>query len=163
MSDSETSHGDTKVSDIFGDDLSDLEEQNNQINEKENDEVNFDNCSIPSIKISNCSLNAKEAIHFMKVPSFFSVERRQFSNQTIEDDFFSEDFETNRSSINVIIICIRWRKVGDKIESNSRIVTWSNGSQTLHIGNEIFEILCMPIQEHTNHLYIKHVEFIKGR
>lgn len=46
---------------------------------------------------------------------------------------------------------IRWRDVLDdegntKKESNARIVRWSDGSYSLHLGSEIFDVYRQPLQ-----------------
>ena len=57
---------------------------------------------------------------------------------------------------------IRWRygkdQEGNEIkESNARIVKWSDGSLSLHLGNEIFDIFKMPIEGLQNHLFVQQV------
>lgn len=45
---------------------------------------------------------------------------------------------------------IRWREVegpsGRKQESNARFVRWSDGSMSLHLGSEIFDVYKQPLQ-----------------
>lgn len=46
---------------------------------------------------------------------------------------------------------IRWREVPDKEgnilkESNARLVRWSDGSYSLHLGSEIFDVYKQPLQ-----------------
>lgn len=46
---------------------------------------------------------------------------------------------------------IRWREVPDKEgnilkESNARLVKWSDGSYSLHLGSEIFDVYKQPLQ-----------------
>ena len=56
---------------------------------------------------------------------------------------------------------IRWRNVVDKDgnqqkESNARVVKWSDGSMSLHLGSEIFDIHKQQILGgDNNHLYIR--------
>lgn len=45
---------------------------------------------------------------------------------------------------------IRWREVFDKDgnlvkESNARIIKWSDGSMSLHLGSEIFDVYKQPL------------------
>ena len=42
-------------------------------------------------------------------------------------------------------------------ESNARIVKWSDGSYSLHLGNEIFDVHKQPLQSDFNHLFIRQV------
>lgn len=46
---------------------------------------------------------------------------------------------------------IRWREVFDKDgnverESNARFIKWSDGSFSLHLGSEIFDVYKQPLQ-----------------
>lgn len=46
---------------------------------------------------------------------------------------------------------IRWREVFDKDgnivkESNARFIKWSDGSLSLHLGSEIFDVYKQPLQ-----------------
>lgn len=45
---------------------------------------------------------------------------------------------------------IRWREVFDKDgnvvkESNTRVIKWSDGSMSLHLGSEIFDVYKQPL------------------
>jgi len=45
---------------------------------------------------------------------------------------------------------IRWREVFDKDgnvvkESNTRVIKWSDGSMSLHLGSEIFAVYKQPL------------------
>lgn len=45
---------------------------------------------------------------------------------------------------------IRWREVFDKDgnvvkESNARVIKWSDGSMSLHLGSEIFDVYKQPL------------------
>lgn len=53
---------------------------------------------------------------------------------------------------------MRWReafnKEGELVkESNSRMVRWSDGSMSLHLGNEIFDVYKQPLAVKYHHLY----------
>lgn len=46
---------------------------------------------------------------------------------------------------------IRWRTIFDKEgnackESNTKLVRWSDGSMSLHLGSEIFDVYKQPLQ-----------------
>lgn len=56
---------------------------------------------------------------------------------------------------------IRWREVTDDEgnvlkESNARLVKWSDGSFSLHLGSEIFDVYKQPLQviKVKNHRYM---------
>ncbi|GAB1294443.1 RNA polymerase-associated protein LEO1 [Apodemus speciosus] len=63
---------------------------------------------------------------------------------------------------------IRWRicrdQEGSKAkESNTRIVKWSDGSMSLHLGEEVFDIYKAPLQDNLNHLFIREDTGLRGQ
>lgn len=63
---------------------------------------------------------------------------------------------------------IRWREYlddkGDHIkESNARMVRWSDGSMSLHLGNEIFDVYRQPLQGDHNHLFVRQGTGLQGQ
>lgn len=49
---------------------------------------------------------------------------------------------------------IRWREIFDKDgnlvkESNARVIKWSDGSMSLHLGSEIFDVYKQPLVVNT--------------
>ena len=57
---------------------------------------------------------------------------------------------------------IRWRQAFDSEgkaykESNARMVKWSDGSMSLHLGHEIFDVHKQPLQGDFNHMFIRQV------
>lgn len=54
---------------------------------------------------------------------------------------------------------IRWRTVFDKEgnavkESNAKLVRWSDGSMSLHLGAEVFDVYKQPLQVRASKLVI---------
>ena len=105
-------------------------------------------------------------IHFVKLPNFLSVESRPFDGETYEDEMDDEatqQDEEGRTRLKLKVEnTIRWRQGFDKEghpvkESNARIVKWSDGSYSLHLGNEIFDVHKQPLQSDFNHLFIRQV------
>ena len=99
----------------------------------------------------------------MKFRNFIS-DCRPFDPETYEDEIEDEDCldEEGRARLKLKVEnTIRW-KIGFNDEgraikeSNARMVRWSDGSYSLHLGNEIFDV-----QKHTlqgvdnNHLFIR--------
>merc|ERR1712172_207742 len=63
---------------------------------------------------------------------------------------------------------IRWRQRFDKDlnvvrESNARMVKWSDGSYSLHLGNEIFDVHKQPLQSDFNHMFIRQGTGLQGQ
>ncbi|KAF6023305.1 hypothetical protein EB796_018395 [Bugula neritina] len=58
---------------------------------------------------------------------------------------------------------IKTDEFGEKMrESNAKMVKWSDGSLSLHLGSEIFDVFSMPMQDH-NHLYIRQGTGLQGQ
>ena len=85
--------------------------------------------------------------NFFSFPNFLSVEPRPFDIEHYEDEAEEEDEldEEGRTRLKLKVEnTIRWRKVMDKttgketVQSNARIVKWSDGTQSLIVGNEKF-------------------------
>ncbi len=54
---------------------------------------------------------------------------------------------------------IRWKYDKDSDgnivkQSNARLVKWSDGSLSMHLGNEIFDVYQTPMQGDHNHLFV---------
>lgn len=63
---------------------------------------------------------------------------------------------------------MRWREYMDDMgvmvkESNARLVKWSDGSMSLHLGNEIFDVYKQPLQGDHNHLFIRQGTGLQGQ
>jgi RNA polymerase-associated protein LEO1 len=62
----------------------------------------------------------------------------------------------------------RWKEVFTEDgkmekESNARFVKWSDGSMSLHLGSEIFDVYKQPLQGDHNHLYIRQGTGLQGQ
>lgn len=76
-------------------------------------------------------------------------------------------FKINRIKLKVSNT-IRWREYlddeGNAVkESNARMVRWSDGSMSLHLGNEIFDVYRQPLQGDHNHLFIRQGTGLQGQ
>lgn len=53
---------------------------------------------------------------------------------------------------------------GDMVrESNARFVRWSDGSMSLHLGNEIFDAYRQPLLGDHNHLFVRQGTGLQGQ
>ena len=69
----------------------------------------------------------------MRLPNILAIEPRPFEAVNFEDEEEGGDEDSKGKADNVI----RWRDTeGSGRQSNARIVTWSDGSMTLHVGSE---------------------------
>jgi RNA polymerase-associated protein LEO1 len=110
-------------------------------------------------------------IHFVKLPNFLSVDTRPFDQDTYEDEIDEEETldEEGRQRLKLKVgNTIRWRKFinnqGETVqESNARFVRWSDGSLSLHLGAEIFDVYKQPLQNDHNHLFIRQGTGLQGQ
>ena len=100
-----------------------------------------------------------------------SVETRPFDHETYEDEIDEEETldEEGRARLKLKVEnTIRWKEVftdsGKMVkESNARFVRWSDGSMSLHLGSEIFDVYKQPLQGDHNHLYIRQGTGLQGQ
>uniref|UniRef100_A0A5K3FMT2 RNA polymerase-associated protein LEO1 n=1 Tax=Mesocestoides corti TaxID=53468 RepID=A0A5K3FMT2_MESCO len=110
-------------------------------------------------------------MHLVKMPNFLSVETRPFDPDFYEGELDEDEVldEEGRTRLKLKVEnTIRWRYAkndrGDVIhESNSRVVRWSDGSLSLHLGDEIFDVHKMDIQSDFNHLFIREDRGLQGQ
>lgn len=89
------------------------------------------------------------------------METRPFDQETYEDEIDEEETldEEGRARLKLKVEnTIRWRddidKDGNPIKlSNARFVKWSDGSLSLHLGSEIFDVYKQPLQVFINDKY----------
>ncbi|KAA8567011.1 hypothetical protein EYC84_010098 [Monilinia fructicola] len=87
--------------------------------------------------------------HTFRLPSFFAIEPREYNPETFEipvSDHHVDTQSANFSARNVAESMIRYRKADSgKLESNTNIYTWSDGSTTLAIGDQHYELQSKPL------------------
>merc|ERR1719427_1349531 len=124
------------------------------------------------VEVPKINTDLGREIHFVKLPNFLSVESRPFDQETYEDEMDedqSQQDEEGRTRLKLKVEnTIRWRQNFDKEgnpikESNARIVKWSDGSYSLHLGNEIFDVHKQPLQSDFNHLFIRQGTGLQGQ
>eukprot|EP00112_Aurelia_sp_Birch-Aquarium-sp1_P007484 Seg1816.10 transcript_id=Seg1816.10/GoldUCD/mRNA.D3Y31 product="RNA polymerase-associated protein LEO1" protein_id=Seg1816.10/GoldUCD/D3Y31 len=104
-----------------------------------------------------------DEVFFVKLPNFLSVETKPFDSAFYEDEIDEDEVldDEGRARLKLKVEnTLRWRhgkdQEGNEIkESNARVVKWSDGSLSLHLGNEIFDIFKMPIEGLQNHLFVQ--------
>ncbi|XP_017574991.2 RNA polymerase-associated protein LEO1 [Pygocentrus nattereri] len=123
------------------------------------------------VEIPKVSTDLGSDLYFVKLPNFLSVEPRPFDPQYYEDEFEDEEMldEEGRTRLKLKVEnTIRWRsrrdEEGNEVrESNARIVKWSDGSMSLHLGNEVFDVYKAPLQGDHNHLFIRQGTGLQGQ
>ncbi|CAF1930936.1 unnamed protein product [Rotaria magnacalcarata] len=173
--------------DVFGEELSDLSEDedslrrkkqnNNNLNgsqdghEGDEDELIEEHEEEEQILVDTphvtCDLGRD--IHLVKLPSFMKVEPKPFDTQYFNEDVRDEDDEESKARKKLRLEnTIRWRyntnDSGETIrESNTRLVRWSDGSLSLHVGKEIFDVSKANIQSDHNHLFVRHQKSMQAQ
>ena len=88
--------------------------------------------------------------------NLLGIQSRPFDPETFEEEEQVEEEEDGGKTR--VENVIRWREsreTGER-QSNARVVTWSDGSMTLHVGSEVLVAQQVPIPEGTTHLYTRH-------
>ena len=124
------------------------------------------------VEVPKINTDLGKEVHFVKLPNFLSMESRPFDPKTYEDEMDedqSQQDEEGRTRLKLKVEnTIRWRQRFDKDlnvvrESNARMVKWSDGSYSLHLGNEIFDVHKQPLQSDFNHLFIRQGTGLQGQ
>lgn len=124
------------------------------------------------VEVPKINTDLGRDIHFVKLPNFLSVESRPFDAETYEDEMDedqNQQDEEGRTRLKLKVEnTIRWKQSFDKEgnptkESNARIVKWSDGSYSLHLGSEIFDVHKQPLQSDFNHLFIRQGTGLQGQ
>jgi len=124
------------------------------------------------VEIPKITTDLGKKIHFVRFPNFLSVESRPFDAATYEDELEDDDTlldEEGRNRLKLKVEnTIRWKKYKDENgmdieESNARMVRWSDGSMSLHLGSEIFDVHQMALMNDHNHLFIRQGTGLQGQ
>jgi len=125
------------------------------------------------VDIPRLVANLGEELYFVKFPNFLSVETHPYDPETYEDEIDEDEVmdEEGKGRLKLKVEnTIRWRTQKDKKgqpvidpqtvqevkESNARVVRWSDGSYSLHLGSEIFDIHKLGmLSGENNHLFVR--------
>nr|XP_012618918.1 RNA polymerase-associated protein LEO1-like isoform X3 [Microcebus murinus] len=170
--------------DLFGD-IDDISSESDEDNLLPTPGEPVDDCGVPhdqqeeepisettmEIEIPSINSDLGNELYFVKLPKFLSIEPKPFDPQFYEDEFEDEKVldEEDRTRLKLKVEnTIRWRvrrdEEGNKIkESNARIVKWSDGSMSLHLGNEVFDVYRAPLQGNHDHLFVREDTGLQGQ
>uniref|UniRef100_H2YRA0 RNA polymerase-associated protein LEO1 n=1 Tax=Ciona savignyi TaxID=51511 RepID=H2YRA0_CIOSA len=123
------------------------------------------------VEIPKIATDLGSSIHFVRFPNFISAEARPFDPAVYEDEIEEDELldEEGRTRLKLKVEnTMRWKKYVDENgielqESNSRLVRWSDGSMSLHLGSEIFDVHQMSLQGDHNHLFIRQGTGLQGQ
>lgn len=86
-------------------------------------------------------------LHYVKLPNFLSISTHEYDPLYYEDEIDDDedrDYEGRAKLKLRVENTIRWRKSkeedGPEYESNSRFVQWSDGTMSLFLGSEMFDL-----------------------
>ena len=120
-------------------------------------------------------LSLSDEMHLLRLPNFLSIEPHPFHPATYADEAAEEALdEEGRTRLKLRVEnTIRWRfrRTLDEDgsegeierdergvpmrESNARVVKWSDGSLSLHLGDEIFDVHVAPLTGNFEHLFVR--------
>lgn len=123
------------------------------------------------VEIPRINTDLGKGIHFVRFPNFVSVETRPFDPAVYEDEIEDDELmdEEGRTRMKLKVEnTIRWKKYTDEnginiTESNARLIKWSDGSLSMNLGSEIFDVHAMPLQGDHNHLFIRQGTGLQGQ
>ncbi|XP_057624536.1 RNA polymerase-associated protein LEO1-like [Chionomys nivalis] len=123
------------------------------------------------VEIPSIHTDLGNELYFVKLPRFLRIEPKPFDPQHYEDECEDEKvlYEDDKTKLKLKVEnTIRWRirrdEEGCKIkESNARIVKWSDGSMSLHLGSEVFDVYKAPLQDNHNQLFIREDTGLRGQ
>ena len=118
------------------------------------------------------------ALHLVRLPNVIGVQAAAYSAESYEEERVAEeeeevvgqgkallDGQRKKSKAVSLMVenVIRWREVKDegeggtaRRESNTRLVKWSDGTSSLLIGNECFDVVQSTADPHRNYVYLQH-------
>lgn len=114
-------------------------------------------CEMPS----TCP-NLGSKPYYVKLPNFLSIDTREYDPLHYEDEIDEDEQLDNEGRARMklkVENTIRWRTVkdadGNEVkQSNARVVEWSDGTKSLYLGSEIFDVNEKSIGE-CGHLFIR--------
>ncbi|XP_065888462.1 RNA polymerase-associated protein LEO1-like isoform X2 [Dysidea avara] len=126
-----------------------------------------------NVQIPRCSTNlAKSELYFVKLPNFLSIETRPFDPALYEDEADEDHVQDEEGHARMklkVENTIRWRYCHDdeeeevQQESNTRLVRWSDGSMSLYLGNEIFDVYHQSQGGELSHLFVRQGTGLQGQ
>lgn len=95
---------------------------------------------------------APKSLVLAKLPNSLRIEPTAF----VQSDFQGDEDK---------VPTIRWRHDMAKNElvreSNARVVTWSDGSRTLHVGKDLFQVKSIDVKGDHTFLYVRHPNLVQ--
>ncbi|GMM37982.1 Leo1 protein [Saccharomycopsis crataegensis] len=129
------------------------EDEDDEEEEVEQREINAIDLDLPKHPVSNRSEN--DDIYFVSLPAFLNVDPFQFDGtkfkkSILESSHLSHEDRTMEKLFAENMIRWKYGTSGDKAfkQSNAHFVEWSDGSLSLKLGKEIFDIVRNSTSDH---------------
>ncbi|GAB5585984.1 Paf1 complex component [Umbelopsis nana] len=101
--------------------------------------------------------------HLAKLPKFLNIEPMPFSPETYDSSLAQNVGDMTQQELvrRQVESTIRWRKVVDERgklvpESNARLVEWEDGTMSLVLGSEYFDVNVKPMSNEEHHYLLAH-------
>lgn len=99
----------------------------------------------------------------MKLPGFIACDEEEYFADRLEEDLEAAGTDENgnisKDALLRLAVTMRWRQGLDGgLESNARLIEWSDGSLSLAIGPEQFEALPQKIEREQSYLFSRHTK-----
>eukprot|EP00743_Colponemidia_sp_Colp-15_P001784 GILK01001947.1.p1 GENE.GILK01001947.1~~GILK01001947.1.p1 ORF type:complete len:461 (-),score=109.45 GILK01001947.1:171-1496(-) len=122
--------------------------------------------------------NPQHELYYVKLPNVLSInslpfDPESFTGEKVEEEYLDEEGAV-RVKLKDVENVIRWRYARDaednlihdaagetQMESNARVVQWSDGSRQLFIGNEVLDLATTLTGGDNHHLYVRQAGLIQ--
>jgi RNA polymerase-associated protein LEO1 len=99
----------------------------------------------------------------VKLPGFIAYDEEEYFADRLEEDLEAagtdEDGKISKDALLRLAVTMRWRQgVDGGLQSNARLIEWSDGSLSLAIGPEQFEALPQKIEREQSYLFARHTK-----
>lgn len=114
------------------------------------------------MELPSANIDVGSKRHYVRLPNFLSIGTHEYDPLYYEDEIDDDENRDYEGRVKLklrVENTIRWRKTTDdegneQVESNARIVEWSDGTMSLYLGSEIFDVNVKPISE-ISHLFVR--------
>lgn len=136
------------------------------------EEVEQEEVQLPPIEESTCIVNRKigENAVFVKLPGFISMDQRPFDPETFKEEEEKEEYYDELGRLRVKLKAdsvIRWRNGQNESgqtepQTNAHIVKWSDGTQSIVVGDTVLNCPQKDVKKEHNYLYQSVGQFLMG-
>ncbi|CAL2040446.1 unnamed protein product [Caenorhabditis brenneri] len=127
-----------------------------EIEEKEKEVIHDTEFLSSRVNLEYC----EDAPFYVRMPNFLSVATHPFDPQHYEEDEDDDQAKLDEEGRTRL----KLRHGREVKQSNAKIVKWEDGTMSLYLGSEIFDVTLMPLNENNlPHLYVKHSSIMSAQ